>query len=105
MPVKKAFDNTSAQQQIRHIIKAIRAEEQILRQRFPILHYQNWLGLGILLCALAGMLSSAYLYYLQDQPFYLRQLVAGKALKVLREQGLRRNDLTTFFTANRRTAG
>jgi fatty acid desaturase len=77
MQVSQVLDDTSSQQRIRHIIQAIRAEEQTLRQRFPILHYQNWLGLGILLFALTGMLSSAYLYYLQLIPAWACIIVAA----------------------------
>ncbi|MFT4941388.1 MAG: hypothetical protein ACI88A_004457 [Paraglaciecola sp.] len=40
-----------------------------------------------------------------SQPFYLRQLVARKAHKVIREQGVRDNDLSTFVMSNRRVSG
>jgi hypothetical protein len=35
------------------------------------------------------------------EPFYIRQLTAGVAHKVMREQGVRFNDLATFKRANR----
>ncbi|MFQ3235570.1 MAG: fatty acid desaturase [Paraglaciecola sp.] len=68
MEQNNALDDLSAQQQSRHIIQAIRSEEQSWRQRYPILQYQNWLGMGILLLALAVMLTSGYLYYLELIP-------------------------------------
>lgn len=49
-------------QQIADIIHAVRAEERRLKQRFPLLRFQNALSVGILLFALSGMLLSAFLY-------------------------------------------
>jgi fatty acid desaturase len=77
MQANKAFDDVSSQQRIRQIIQAIRTEEQYWRERFPILQYQNWLGMGILLFALAGMLTSGYLYYLELIPAWLCIVVAA----------------------------
>ena len=68
MQVNKELDDISTQPQIRRIVQAIRCEEQTLRRRLPILNYQNWLGLGILLFALMGMLLSGYLYYTELLP-------------------------------------
>ena len=77
MQVNKTIDGVSSQQGIRQIIQAIRAEEQCWRARYPILQYQNWLGMGILLFALTGMLTSAYLYYLQLIPAWLCIIIAA----------------------------
>lgn len=71
MQLNQACDDISPQQGIRQIIQAIRAEEQYWRERYPILQYQNWFGMGILLLALAGMLTSAYLYYLELIPAWI----------------------------------
>lgn len=53
-----------------------------------------------LFCCNFGSTHSIH-HFVVSQPFYLRQLVAGKVLKVMREQSVRRNDLSTFTTGNR----
>lgn len=40
-------------------------------------------------------------HFVVGQPFYIRQMVARAAHKVMREHGVRFNDLSTFRTANR----
>lgn len=40
-------------------------------------------------------------HFVVKEPFYIRQLTAGVAHKVMREQGVRFNDLGTFARANR----
>lgn len=40
-------------------------------------------------------------HFVVGQPFYIRQMVAKVAHKVMQEHGVRMNDLSTFFTANR----
>lgn len=40
-------------------------------------------------------------HFVVGQPFYIRQMVAEVAHKVMRENGVRFNDLSTFVTANR----
>lgn len=40
-------------------------------------------------------------HFVVKEPFYIRQLTAGVAHKVMREQGVRFNDLGTFTRANR----
>lgn len=77
MQENNALDEISAQQRSRHIIQAIRSEEHSWRQRYPILQHQNWLGMGILLLALAVMLSSAYLYYVELIPAWACIVVAA----------------------------
>lgn len=77
MSVNIKTDELSVQQRIRQIIQAIRAEEQYWRTRFPILRFQDWLGLGILLFALSGMLSVAYLYYLELLPAWACIILAA----------------------------
>ena len=39
-------------------------------------------------------------HFVVGQPFYLRQMVAGAAHRVMRDNGVRFNDMTTFFNAN-----
>lgn len=85
MQVNLAKDDASVQQRSRHIIQAIREEEQAWRQRYPILQYQNGLGLGILIFALMGMLTSAYLYYLVLIPAWVCIAVAALCASVAHE--------------------
>ena len=43
-------------------------------------------------------------HFVVGQPFYIRQMVADAAHKVMREHGVRFNDLSTFVSANRFSA-
>jgi fatty acid desaturase len=56
---------------IKTIVKAIKDEERNLRQKYPILSYQNALGLTILLLSLSAMVGLGYLYYLAIIPAWL----------------------------------
>ena len=40
-------------------------------------------------------------HFVVNQPFYLRQMVAGAAHRAMRDNGVRFNDYTTFFSGNR----
>ncbi len=40
-------------------------------------------------------------HFVVNQPFYLRQMVAGAAHRAMRANGVRFNDYSTFFSANR----
>jgi len=40
-------------------------------------------------------------HFVVNQPFYLRQMVAGAAYRAMRANGVRFNDCSTFFSANR----
>jgi hypothetical protein len=40
-------------------------------------------------------------HFVVGQPFYIRQMVANAAHKIMKENGVRFNDLTTFIAANR----
>ena len=40
-------------------------------------------------------------HFFVNQPFYLRQMLSGKAHKVMKENGVRFNDFSTFTQANR----
>jgi hypothetical protein len=40
-------------------------------------------------------------HFVVNQPFYLRQMVAGAAHRAMRANGVRFNDFSTFFSANR----
>jgi len=55
-------ERLNAQQRSAHIREVVLARGVELRKRYPILDYQDALGVGILAFALAGMISSAALY-------------------------------------------
>ncbi len=40
-------------------------------------------------------------HFVVNQPFYLRQMVAGEAHKAMRANGVRYNDFSTFTSGNR----
>jgi fatty acid desaturase len=51
-------------QRIERIVSAIKAEEQRLRRRYPILAHQDAIGFAIFLFSLSGMVLTGVLYYL-----------------------------------------
>lgn len=61
----------SVDQRIERISTTIRTEEQRLRAKYPLLNYQNAIGLLIMLVSLAGMIASAWLYYSEIIPAWL----------------------------------
>ncbi len=67
----------SVEQRIQRIGNAIRAEEKRLREKYAILQYQDWIGFGIMLFSLAGMIASGWLYYLNEIPAWLAIVVAA----------------------------
>jgi fatty acid desaturase len=85
MQVSRPSDDTCAQQANRHIIQAIRIEEQYWRGRYPILQYQNGLGMGILLLALTVMLVNGYGYYQELIPAWVCIIVAALCASVSHE--------------------
>ncbi|MBQ4863292.1 fatty acid desaturase [Pseudoalteromonas sp. MMG013] len=56
---------------IQAIVQSIKAEEQSLRSQFPILAYQNMLGLSLLMFAVLAMLLVAGLYAVSYIPAWL----------------------------------
>lgn len=58
----------SVEQKIQQICQAIRAEEQRLRDKYAFLRFQDWIGFGIMLFSLFGMIASGYLYYVDSIP-------------------------------------
>ncbi len=67
----KATAPSPDEQRIRRIVSAIRSEEDRLRRRYPLLQYQDALGVAILCLSLSGMVLSGYLYYRGLLPAYL----------------------------------
>ncbi len=66
-----AADLSLDEQRIARIVSAIRAEEERLRCRYPVLQHQNTLGVAILCFSLCGMVLSGYLYYRGLLPAWL----------------------------------
>ena len=53
----------TAKQNIQAIVKAIKAEEALLRKNHPLLMHQNTLGMTILLLSLSALIGIGTLYY------------------------------------------
>lgn len=67
----------SSEQRIKNICAVIRAEEQRLRQKYSILQYQDWIGFGIMLFSLGGMIASGYCYYIEVIPAWFCIVLAA----------------------------
>lgn len=67
----------TAKQNIKAIVTAIKAEEQSLRTRFPILNQQNAIAMIILLASLCSLIAVATLYYLAVIPSWLCIILAA----------------------------
>ena len=59
------------EERVKRIVSAIRAEEQRLRSKYPILKHQDLIGFSILLVSLLGMVGSAALYFYNIIPAWL----------------------------------
>jgi fatty acid desaturase len=55
--------DSSDQERIKRIVSAIRAEEERMRQRYPILAHQDAIGFTVFLVSLCGMVLAGVLYY------------------------------------------
>jgi len=75
----------SAKQNIQSIVKAIKAEEASLRQKHPLLAYQNTLGLIILLLSLSALIGVGVLYYLAIIPAWFCIVIAAIATSISHE--------------------
>ncbi len=67
----------TVEQRIQKICSAIRAEERRLRDKYRILQYQDWIGFGIMLFSLAGMVGCGYLYAVGTMPAWLCIVLAA----------------------------
>ena len=76
----------SAKQNIQAIVKAIKAEEAVLRQKYPLLAHQNTIGLVILLLSLSALIGVGVLYYLAIIPAWAHKAstLAGVSISQLR---------------------
>ncbi len=61
----------SDQQRVKNIQIAVRAEETLLRAKYPLLNHQNAIGMSILLLSLGGMIASGLGYYYGFIPAWL----------------------------------
>ncbi|MBB1296087.1 fatty acid desaturase [Pseudoalteromonas sp. SR41-7] len=75
----------SAKQNIQSIVKAIKAEEALLRQKYPLLEHQNTLGLIILLLSLSALIGVGVLYYLALIPAWVCIVLAAIAASISHE--------------------
>ncbi|MGB0948455.1 MAG: fatty acid desaturase, partial [Pseudoalteromonas marina] len=72
----------SAKQNIQAIVKAIKAEEAVLRQKYPLLAHQNTIGLVILLFSLSALIGVGVLYYLAIIPAWACIVLAAMAASI-----------------------
>lgn len=76
--------NTSLQN-TRAIVKEIKTEEQLLRQKYSFLSYQNTIGMAILLVSLFAMVGLGVLYYLAIIPAWVCIILAAVAASISHE--------------------
>lgn len=70
---------------VRAIIQAIKDEEVRLREKYPILAYQNLLGMGILLVSMASLIGLGVLYYHAMIPAWACVLLAAFVTSISHE--------------------
>ena len=75
----------TAKQNIQAIVKAIKAEEALLRQKHPLLMHQNTLGMAILLLSLSALIGVGTLYYFAIIPAWLCIILAAIATSISHE--------------------
>ncbi|TMN97205.1 fatty acid desaturase [Pseudoalteromonas sp. S558] len=79
------MNTLSAKQNIQAIVKAIKTEEALLRQKHPLLAHQNTLGLIILLLSLSALIGVGVLYYLTIIPAWVCIILAAIAASISHE--------------------
>ncbi|WP_282131448.1 fatty acid desaturase [Pseudoalteromonas aliena] len=79
------MNTLSAKQNIQAIVKAIKTEEALLRQKHPLLAHQNTLGLIILLLSLSALIGVGVLYYLTIIPAWMCIILAAIAASISHE--------------------
>jgi fatty acid desaturase len=75
----------STKENIKAIVKKIKAEESLLRQKHPMLAHQNTLGLIILLLSLGALIGVGILYYLALIPAWACIVLAAIAASISHE--------------------
>ncbi|MBH0059001.1 fatty acid desaturase [Pseudoalteromonas sp. SWXJZ94C] len=79
------MNQLSAKQNIQAIVKAIKTEEVLLREKHPLLAHQNTLGLAILLLSLGALIGAGVLYYLAIIPAWVCIILAAIATSISHE--------------------
>ena len=77
--------NQNAKDAIKTIVKAIKAEEKLLRSKYAFLSYQNILGLSITLLSFAALIGLGSLYYLALIPAWLCIILAAVVTSISHE--------------------
>ena len=77
MKLTDSLSNLHVDERIQRIVTAIRAEEQRLRAKYPLLKYQDMIGLAIMLFSLAGMAGAALGYYFDYLPAWATIVLAA----------------------------
>lgn len=77
--------NQNAKDAIKTIVKAIKAEEKLLRSKYAFLSYQNVLGLSITLLSFAALIGLGSLYYLALIPAWLCIILAAIVTSISHE--------------------
>lgn len=77
MSISQPKPNLTVEQRIQSICAAIRAEEQRLREKYQILKYQDWIGFGIMLFSLVGMVTAGYYYAVDAIPAWACIVIAA----------------------------
>lgn len=77
--------NPNAKEKIKTIVQSIKAEEKRLRDKYPLLSYQNALGMLIMLSSLAALVGLATLYYFSVIPAWLCVVLAAMVTSISHE--------------------
>lgn len=79
------MNKLSAKENIQSLVKAIKREETLLREKYSWLSYQNALGLVIMFLSLGSLIGLGTLYYLATIPAWLCILSAAVVVSISHE--------------------
>ncbi|MBQ4832115.1 fatty acid desaturase [Pseudoalteromonas sp. MMG010] len=79
------MNTLNAKENIQAVVRAIKAEELKLRQKYPVLAHQNTLGMAILLISLSALIGLGLLYYLAIIPAWVCIILAAIATSISHE--------------------
>ena len=87
MSLSKSFryPGGSVEERIKCIVRTIKTEEARLRAKYPLLQYQDAIGLGILCLSLVGMVGAGALYFYAVIPAWVCIVVAALFASVSHE--------------------
>lgn len=77
--------NQTAKENTKIIITVIRAEEKLLREKYPLLGHQDFLGLGIMVLSLSALIGLGSLYYMALIPAWLCIVLAAIVTSISHE--------------------